>query len=81
MLSPGAVLLLSKPLCLFACLCIVFQVHKVQPYETHFVWVSGSNWGKMHRMREHMYYKDPLQYYTGADYISIDLAPIDVSTY
>lgn len=54
------------------------QVHKVLPYETHFVWVSGNNWGKIHRMREQMYYKDPDSYYMGTDYVSIDLDTVEV---
>mgnify|MGYP006297018311 CR=1 FL=1 len=55
------------------------MAHKTQPYEVHFVWVSGNNFGKIHRMREHMYYVDPPQYYTGDDYVSIELDPITVS--
>ncbi|KAG1665398.1 hypothetical protein FOA52_015808 [Chlamydomonas sp. UWO 241] len=39
------------------CVNKIHNVHKLEPYEAHFVWVWGNNNGKMHRMREHTYFE------------------------
>ena len=42
--------------CFVYCCLYCVQVHELQPYETHFVWVYSNNNGKMHRMREFQYF-------------------------
>jgi len=45
------------------CINQIHKVHKLQPYEVHWVWVYGNNNGKMHRIREQGYFVDPYVYY------------------
>lgn len=51
----------------------IHKVHDVKPYAVHFVWTYGNNLGKMHRMRESMYFHDPPSYYRSPRFITIEM--------
>eukprot|EP00798_Chlamydomonas_sp_ICE-L_P028760 gene28760-31942_t len=51
----------------------IHEVQKVEPYAVHCTFQYGGNIGKRNRMREAMLFYDDEEYYTGDNYIMIDV--------
>ncbi|GLC41336.1 hypothetical protein PLESTM_001185000 [Pleodorina starrii] len=59
----------------------LYEVQRVTPYAVHCTFQYGANPGKRNRLREAQLFYDPPEYYTGDQYVSVELRRVPSATW